>query len=142
LIEHGRFGTLLGMRALSASLFLVYLSVGASPCIGGSGEKPAHKPHPEAVAGSHADCEARGLMDSTAHQRGAVAEAESELQARCPCGCEDGDAAANSFVRLGNGLLACVNDPTSIGSCRGVAVEVAEYAQAPPQAVDHVPISA
>jgi hypothetical protein len=35
-----------------------------------------------------------------------------------------------------------VIDPASIGSCRGVAVEVAEYAQVPPQAVDHVPISA
>jgi hypothetical protein len=35
-----------------------------------------------------------------------------------------------------------VSDPASIGSCRDVAVEIAEYAQAPPQAVDHVPISA
>ena len=130
------------MRALSMALFLVYLSVGASPCIGGSGEKPAHKPHAESVARSHADCEARGLMNSTAHAHGAVEEAVSELQARCPCGCEDGHAAANSFVRLGNGLRVCVFDPASIGSCRDVAVEVAEYAQVPPQAVDHIPISA
>jgi hypothetical protein len=132
----------LGMRVLSASLFLVYLSVGASPCIGGSGEKVAHKPHPEAIAGSHADCEARASMDSTAHRHGAVAGAESELQARCSCGCEDGHAAANSFVRLGNGLRVCVNEPASVGSCRDVAIEIAEYAQAPPRAVDHVPIYA
>ena len=142
MIELGRFGTLLGMRALSTALFLVYVSVGASPCIGGSGEKPAHTPHPETTARSHADCEARALMDSTAHQRGAVAEAESELQARCPCGCEDGQAAASSFARLGNGLRVCVIDPASIDFYRDVAVEIDEYAQAPPQAFDHVPISA
>jgi hypothetical protein len=130
------------MRALSMALFLVYLSVGASPCIGGGGGKPTHKPHAEAVARSHADCEARGLMDSTAHAHGAVEEAERELQARCPCGCEDGHAAANSFVRLGNGLQVCVIDPAWIGSHHDAAVEIPEYAQAPLQAVDHVPISA
>jgi hypothetical protein len=124
------------------ALFLVYLSVGASPCIGGSGEAPAHTPHAEAIAGSHADCEARALMDSTAHQPDAVAMAESELQARCPCGCEDGHAAANSFVRLGNALRLCVIDPASIDSYRDVAVEIAEYTQAPLQALDHVPIPA
>jgi len=130
------------MRALSIAIFSIYLCVGASPCIGGSGEKPAHTPHVEAIAGSHADCEARALMDTTAHQSGAVAEAKRELQARCPCGCEDGDAAANSFVRLGNGLRVCVNDPASVDFYREVAVEISEHAQAPPQAVDHVPISA
>jgi hypothetical protein len=130
------------MRALSMAIFSIYLCVGASPCIGGSGEKPAHKPHLEASAGSHADCESRTLMDTTAHQSGAGAEAERELQARCPCGCEDGDAAANSFVRLGNGLRVCVIGPASIGADCNVAVSVAEYTQAPLQAVDHVPISA
>jgi hypothetical protein len=124
------------------ALFLIYLSVGASPCIGGSGEKPTHTPHAEAIAGSHADCEARALMGSTARPRDAVAMAESELQARCPCGCEDGHAAANSFVRLGNALRLCVIDPASIDSYRDVAVEIAEYTQAPLQALDHVPIPA
>jgi len=128
------------MRALSMAIFSIYLCVGASPCIGGSGEKPAHKPHVEVTADSHADCEARGLMDTTAHHSGAGAE--RALQARCPCGCEDGDAAANSFVRLGNGLGVCVIEPASIGSHCNAAVSVAEYTQAPPQAVDHVPISA
>jgi hypothetical protein len=140
LIELGRFGTLLGMRVLSMALFLIYLSVGASPCIGGSGQKRSHTPHAEAIASSHADCETRALMDSTAHQHGATAE--NELQARCPCGCEDGHAAANSFVRLGNALRICVIDPASIDSYRDVAVEIAEYTQAPLQALDHVPISA
>jgi hypothetical protein len=81
-------------------------------------------------------------MDSTAHQHGAAAEAKSELQARCPCGCEDGQAAANSFVRLGNGLRVYAIDPASVGSHRDVALEITEYVQAPPQGVDHVPISA
>jgi hypothetical protein len=121
------------------ALFLIYLSVGASPCIGGSGEKSAHTPHAEAIASSHADCEARALMDSTAHQRDAAAE--NELQARCPCGCEDDHAAANSFVRLGNALRVCVIDPASIDSYRDVAASIAEYTQASPQTVDHVPIS-
>lgn len=128
------------MRALAIAIFSIYLCVGASPCIGGSSEKPAHKPHVDAVAGSHADCEARGLMDATAHQSGADTETERALQARCPCGCEDGDAAANSFVRLGNGLQVCAIGPASIGSHCNVTASVAGYTPAPLQTVDHVPI--
>jgi len=122
------------------AIFLAYLSAGTSPCIGGSVEKPAHRPHAETAAGVHADCEARGLLDSTANHRDAVAEAERELQARCPCGCEDGHAAANSFARLGYGLGVSVIEPASIDSCRDVATEIASRPQAPLHLVDHVPI--
>jgi len=69
-------------------------------------------------------------------------EAERKLRARCPCGCQGGSATATSFVRLGCGLLRQVVDPTAIGSYRDVGASIAEYTQAPPQAVDHVPISA
>lgn len=120
------------------AVFLAYLSVGTSPCVGGSGEKPGHAPHAESVASSHADCEARALMGPSAHHRGAVAV--SELQARCPCGCEDGQAAANSFVRLGYGTLVDVIGPASIDSYRDVAAKITGNSQAAPQPVDHVPI--
>jgi hypothetical protein len=126
------------MWALSMAVLVTYLSVGASPCIGASGEKPGHAPHAESIASSHADCEARGLKGPIAHHRGAVAV--SELQARCPCGCEDGQAAANSFARLGYGTLVDVIGPASIDSYRDVAAKITEDSQAEPQPVDHVPI--
>ncbi|MBW2494661.1 MAG: hypothetical protein JRE43_07905 [Deltaproteobacteria bacterium] len=135
------FGRLSAMRLLSVLIFSIYLCVGASPCIGGITEMPAHVPHAEGVANAHADCETRALRHATEHRHGTAASPQRELQARCPCGCEDGQAAANSFVRLGNAIRVCAVDPASIRRDCDVFDLAGEYTQASPQSVDHVPIS-
>jgi hypothetical protein len=142
LIERGRLGTLPVMRALSIAMVAIYLCVGGSLCGTANAEKPAHAPHAETTAHAHAGGEAHGSMHHDADHHGDGMDAENKLRPRCSCGCGGGLAAANSFVRLGQGILTKVGEPAPRGSYRDIAVAIAEHTQAPLQAIDHVPISA
>jgi hypothetical protein len=129
------------MRVLSIAISLTYLSVGASPCVDETVEKPANELHWKSTDSPHANHVTHAPVEPNSHHHIDQTGAKSELRPVCPCGCEDAPAAANSFVRLGYGLMAYMIDPASVDPRREVLAEVAEISTAPPQSIDHVPIA-
>jgi len=139
LIGLTQFGTLPPMRTLSLLIFSIYLCVGASLCIGASGEKLVRSAH--AAHHASASHRAHDSRDPVQHRHCDEAAPANKLRARCPCGCGGGSAAANSFARLGFGLSQHVFDPLAIDSRRETAAPLAPFIQPLPRAIDHVPIA-
>jgi len=129
------------MRVLSIAISLLYLSVGASPCLDETVEKPANELHWKSTDSPHADHVTHASAEPNLHHHQDQTGAKSELRPVCPCGCENAPAAASSFARLGYGLMAYMIGPVSIDLRREVLAEIAEISKAPLQSIDHVPIS-
>jgi hypothetical protein len=129
------------MRALSIAISLIYLSVGASPCLGETVEKPANELYGKSTDSPHANHEIHASVEPRSHHHQDQTDASSKLRPVCPCGCEDAPAAASSFVRLGYGLMAYLIDPASTDPRHEVLAEITENSKTPLQSIDHVPIS-